>query len=178
MLLVACCCLGAVLAAALRYYYHIKIPIIMPLGLGIMFYGALLRNYFIDKQAKLRTPLILLTIFYFSCLFFADHLYYLNGWQKWFASHLVAFIVFFLLITKVKLHSAFAVYLGRISYSLYLLHSLVIGVVFNVFGDFSYTNVGFYLVIISVLIGSVLSADICYRYIEKPGVRLAGRFTR
>jgi len=119
MMLMVFCCLGAVCFAALRYYYHVRIPIIMPFGLAIMFYGALLRNYFIEKKTELQKPIILLTVFYFICLFIADHFYYLDGWLKWFISHLAAFFVFFILITKVKLHNLVAVYLGRISYSLY-----------------------------------------------------------
>jgi len=171
-------CLSAVCVAVVRYYYNVKIPTIMPFGLAVMFYGALLRNYFIAKQTELRIPLIMLTVFYFICLFVASNFYYQEGWLKWFTSHLAAFAVFYILITKVKLHNALAVYLGRISYSLYLLHSMVIGVVFNIFGDFAYTEYGFYLVIISVLVCSVLFAEFSYRFIEKPGVRLAGRYTR
>lgn len=170
-------CLCSVGVAALRYYSQIKVPIIMPLGLAIMFYGALLRNYFIEKQTELTKPLIFLTVFYFSALLIADHFYYVDGWLKWFLTHVMAFSTFFLLVTKVKLHQAIAVYLGRVSYSLYLLHAMVIGVAFEVFGDFAYSGVGFVVTLITIIGASILCADLSYRFIEKPGVELARKIT-
>jgi peptidoglycan/LPS O-acetylase OafA/YrhL len=149
----------------------------MPLGISVMFYGALLRSYFIDKQSELRNPIIILSIFYIVCLFFATKLYYQDGWLKWFLSHIFAFMMFFALITKVKLRNSFFVYIGRISYSLYLLHSLMIGVAFYLLGDFSYTNLGFYFVLILVFILSVLMADISYRIIESPSISLGSKLT-
>jgi len=165
--------LGAVGSSVLTYYYHIRIPLMLPQGLAVMFYGSLLCNYFIKKQVELKKPLIILTIFYFMSLFIAQNIYYSDNWLIFFSSHLIAFFVFFLLITKVKLHNSLAVYLGRISYSWYLLHILIVKAVFSLFGDFAFTTLGFYLVIATVLIGSILIADISYRLIEKPGVRIA-----
>ena len=46
------------------------------------------------------------------------------------------------------------------------------------FGNFAETELGFYIVMISVLAGSILVADLSYRFIEKPGVRLAGKLTQ
>lgn len=170
--------LCAVAVAALGYYYHIRIPVLMPQGLAIMFYGSLLCNYFIKKQSELLKPLVILTVLYLILLSVADKFYYVDSWLKWFFTHLAAFFMFFLLITKVKLNNRIAVYLGRISYSLYLLHTLVINVVFKMFGNFAETELGFYIVMISVLAGSILVADLSYRFIEKPGVRLAGKLTQ
>jgi len=177
MLLSVIFCLCAVGFAALKYYKFMKVPIIMPLGISVMFFGALLRSYFIDKQTGLRNPLIILAVFYLICLVVATKIYYQDGWLKWFSSHIVAFLLFFAFITKVKLRHKFFVYIGRISYSLYLLHSLIIGVVFYLLGDFSYTSLGFYCVMILVLLISVFVADISYRIIENPSVALAKKFT-
>ena len=165
------------LCAAMRYFYQIRLPIIMPLGLAAMFYGAVLRNYLIEKQTELRVPLILITIFYFLSLMITQKMYYLDGWLSWFMTQLGAFGLFYLLVTKVKLTSSFAVYMGRISYSLYLLHALVIGVVFYLFDDFAFTDIGFYFVVMVTFIVSILFADFSYRVIEKPGVKLARKFT-
>ena len=166
------CCFGVFLGAV-RYYYQIKVPIIMSFGLASMFYGAVLRNYILEKQYSLRNPLIFLTIFYFLSCFFAQKLYYLDGWLVWFVSHLGAFSLFFILVTFIKLNNRIWVYLGRISYSLYLLHSLIIGVVFYLLGDFSYTEVGFIIVIICVVVGSILAADLSFRVMEKTGITIA-----
>lgn len=176
ILLVVAFSVGAVGLAMFRFYFQIKVPVIMAFGIASMFYGALLRNYFIDNQKELRNALIILTLFYFACVLLATQLYYLDGWLKWFLSHLLAFIFFFILITKVKLTSFWAIYTGRISYSLYLLHSLVIGFVFHFLGDLAYTTAGFYFVILLVLVISIVVSDLSYRFIEKPSVILGRKY--
>jgi peptidoglycan/LPS O-acetylase OafA/YrhL len=176
ILIIVLFCILGVISAAFRYYYQIRIPIVMIFSIGAMFYGSLLKNLLIDKQQELRLPLVWLTVFYFISLFFAHNLYYLDGWLKWFLTDAFAFILFFVLVTKIKLQNSITVYLGRISYSLYLLHSLVIGLAFSAFGDFSYTNMGFYLILITTVLGSIFFADLSYRFIEKPGVRLSKLF--
>ncbi|WP_057832358.1 acyltransferase family protein [Colwellia sp. TT2012] len=169
--------LAAIVFASIRYYYHIKIPIIMPLGLSAMFYGAVLRNYLLEKQTELKIPLIILTIFYFASLFVAQRMYYLDGWLSWYVTQLSAFTVFYLLVTKIKLNNPFFIYLGKVSYSLYLLHAVVIGAVFHLFGDFAFTSLGFALVFLTVLIVSIIVAELSCRFVEKPGVTLARKFT-
>lgn len=167
----------AIAAAAIRYVYGIRIPLATPLGLAAMFYGAILRNYLIENQTALKVPLIVLTIFYFVCLFMAQKLYYLDGWVFWFITQVSAFTFFYLLVTKIKLNQAFFVYLGRISYSLYLFNAVVIGVVFYFLDDFAFTNIGFFTVIFLVIIGSIFVAELSYRLAEKPGLALSRRFT-
>ena len=172
-----CFCLLAVVAAAIRVNYQIRIPLATPLGLAAMFYGAVLRNYLIEKQVELKTPLIGLTVFYFISLFFAQNMYYQEGWLPWYLTQVFAFISFYLFVTKVKLHHPIFVYLGRVSYSLYLFNAVVIGIVFYFLGDFAFTNIGFITVIIMVIVGSIMFADVSYRLVEKPGVALSRKFT-
>jgi peptidoglycan/LPS O-acetylase OafA/YrhL len=148
----------------------------MTLGLAAMFYGAVLRNYLLEKQTELKIPLILLTVFYFVCLVAAQKFYYKEGWVSWFNTQLFSFALFYLLVTKVKLTHKFFIYIGRISYSLYLLNALVIGLVFYVFGDFAFTSIGFYVVLLSTFIASIFVADLSYRFIEKPGLSLSKRY--
>jgi peptidoglycan/LPS O-acetylase OafA/YrhL len=167
----------AIAAAAMRYYYQIRIPLATPLGLSAMFYGAVLRNYLIDKQTELKIPVILLTAFYFISLYIAQKFYYQEGWAMWYLTQVAAFASFFLLVTKVKLNHAFFVYLGRVSYSLYLFNAVVIGVVFYFLGEFAFTNLGFVTVIVAVVIGSIFVAELSYRYAEKSGLALSRKFT-
>lgn len=169
-------CLLTIAFAAVRYFYQVKIPIIMPLGLAAMFYGALLRNYLIDKQENLKIPLILLAGFYFLSLFIAQRMYYLEGWFSWYITHVAAFVLFYVLVTKVKLTDRFSVYIGRISYSLYLLHPFLIASVFGLFDNFAYTEYGFYVVIAITLVASILVADLSYRLIEKQSLKLSRNF--
>jgi peptidoglycan/LPS O-acetylase OafA/YrhL len=167
----------AIAAAAVRYYYQIRIPLATPLGLSAMFYGAVLRNYLIDKQIELKVPVILLTAFYFISLFVAQKFYYQEGWAMWYFTQVAAFASFFLLVTKIKLNHSFFVYLGRVSYSLYLFNAVVIGIVFYFLGDFAFTNIGFVSVTILVVVGSILIAELSYRFAEQPGLALSRKFT-
>lgn len=168
------CALGAAMSL---HFLGIRIPVMMPQGLAVMFFGALLRNYFIDKQPGVGKSLIILAVFYFSCMSIADYFYYADSWVKWFSTHTIAFCVFCLFITKIKLNNKLSVYLGRISYSLYLLHPMVIGLTFYLLGDFSYTGTGFYIVILCVVVASIVCADLSYRYIEKPAVDIGYKLT-
>ena len=170
-------CLFSIAFSYIRYAYGIRVPIMMSLGLALMFYGAVLRNYLLEKQETLKNPLIILTVFYFTCLLISQKFYYSDGWVRWFVTHVFSFVLFFTLVTKVKLNNILAVYLGRISYSLYLLNPLAIGVIFYLFGDFAFTNIGFMLVILTTLLSSILIAAISYRFIEQPSLVLARKFT-
>jgi peptidoglycan/LPS O-acetylase OafA/YrhL len=176
VLVVVLFCLMGLVAAAVLFYYEIKVPIVLPFSIAVMFYGALLRSYFLGGNTELRNVLILLALFYFICLLVTQKVYFQNGWLKWFITDVIAFCLFFLLITKMKLHNIIAVYLGRISYSLYLLHSLAIGIIFHFFNDIAFTGIGFLLVIICTITASILMAEFSYRFIETPGLILANKY--
>ena len=158
-------CVIAIFFGFLRYNYGIRIPIVMPLGIASMFLGALLRKHYSEKSISTNQLVIILFI-YFSAMFVAQNLYYLSGWPRWFSAYAVAVVIFLGLAYKIKPHNMFLSYIGRISYSMYLLHMLVLAFIFNVFGMFSYELFGGLVSLVLTLILSTLLADISYRFCE------------
>jgi peptidoglycan/LPS O-acetylase OafA/YrhL len=168
-------CLLAVAFAFLRYAYAIRIPIVMPLGLATMFLGALLRNHYSDNSISNKHVVIILGV-YFITMLLAQNLYYLSGWPRWFSAYAVAISVFLFFTYKVNFKHEFLSYIGRISYSMYLLHMLVLAFVFNTFSLFSYQLLGGIFSFVLTLILSVLLADISYRIFEMKSAALCRSF--
>jgi peptidoglycan/LPS O-acetylase OafA/YrhL len=110
--------------------------------------------------------LILLVCVYYVCFRSGGH-----GMAGWFQTEIIAIlsIIFCMSHPKARsiLRSAPLQYLGRISYSLYLVHMIWIGVLFRVMDGSSP------LYISATVIGlSIASADVMNRFIEQPANRL------
>ena len=70
-------------------------------------------------------------------------------------------------------------YLGRISYSLYLIHFSVLRVVIRAGANWAGDDVLRHVVLLGVaFIAAVVSADVLYRLIEAPAMRWASRIPR
>lgn len=158
-------CVIAISFGFLRYKYGVRIPIVMPLGIASMFLGALLRKHYSEQSISTK-QLVSLLFIYFVAMFVAQNLYYLSGWPRWFSAYAVGVIIFLGFAYKIKPKNVFLSYIGRISYSMYLLHMLVLAFVFNVFGMFSYEFWGGVVSLVLTLILSALLADISYRFCE------------
>lgn len=158
-------CFIAVAFGLLRFMYGIRVPIVMPLGVATMFLGALLRNHYSDKSLSTQYMITVVCV-YFVTMFIAQNLYYLDGWPRWFSAYFVAIGLFTLFTYKVHFKNSFLSYIGRISYSMYLLHMLVLAIVFNTLGLFSYSLIGGLCALGLTLILSVVLADISYRLLE------------
>jgi peptidoglycan/LPS O-acetylase OafA/YrhL len=163
----------------------------MPRYLAIMFWGGLFRIWYDDRQkvcsvGGYQIPVIVLVV----ALLFLILLYPLivtdkfiyNGNIQYF--HLaIPFILglglFLIGALYVKLTNAFFVWLGAISYSLYLLHPVAIFIIKNlidtkllVLGD---VHLSIYLLICTAL--SLFMAGLVYHFIEKPAIA-GGRYLR
>jgi peptidoglycan/LPS O-acetylase OafA/YrhL len=60
-----------------------------------------------------------------------------------------------------------------VSYSLYLVHLTLLATVFHLF----YGKANSYLLSIGVILGSLILAEIFYRLVEAPSIKLSRRFT-
>jgi len=166
----------ALLFAFVRYQYSIKLPIVMPLGLAAMFYGSVLRSWLMDKNKELKVPVYILTILFFIVLFFAQKMYYLEGWAKWYATYVLAFAMFYSLISICKLHNKVFVYIGRISYSLYLLHPIAISIVLCFWSADSLSSLSLIIFCVLAFILSFSFASFSYHFIENPSLVLGRKF--
>jgi len=81
---------------------------------------------------------------------------------SWLGGYLLFFILF---ITRKNEYKWLWMYLGRISYSTYLLHSIFIGIFFYYFNANIYVG-------LSIIGMAILSAHYTFLYIETPGIRL------
>jgi len=69
-------------------------------------------------------------------------------------------------------------YLGRISYSIYLWHELVVIVLLTSLRAIGFRPIDFPLLALAVLLCAIGLATMSYRLVERPAVRLGQRFTR
>jgi peptidoglycan/LPS O-acetylase OafA/YrhL len=82
-------------------------------------------------------------------------------------------VLLFLLFSTWRTHSRWLVRIGAISYSLYLLHPTVIGLLQH-FQHGNPWGVG-HLFVLEVAIFSIAAAAVCYICVEKPGIALGQR---
>jgi peptidoglycan/LPS O-acetylase OafA/YrhL len=63
--------------------------------------------------------------------------------------------------------------LGRISYSLYLLHAIVLNVCFHVL----YPSWSFSMIFLPYVLATLILATLMYKFVEKPSIQLGGWLT-
>jgi peptidoglycan/LPS O-acetylase OafA/YrhL len=161
----------------------------MPEYLAIMFWGGLFRAWYDDRQGvcSIRGYQIPIVVFVVALLFIillrhliSLEIYAYYGDFDWFKSAIPYFLGLGLFVVGslyVQVTNPFFVWLGAISYSIYLLHPVVFwGVIqlirteFLKWGDM---HLGVYLLVCTVL--TILLSGLVYHLIEKPAIKL-GRF--
>ena len=88
--------------------------------------------------------------------------------------------LFILLSTKLQINNRFTTWLGEISYSMYLLHPIVVYTLFVLLRDqrmpwLANAHLSVYLLL--SMLGSVAIAAIIYYGVEKPMIRLGRRLS-
>jgi peptidoglycan/LPS O-acetylase OafA/YrhL len=88
-----------------------------------------------------------------------------------------AFVIIVLCVCAPFLSGALSIapidWLGKVSYSLYLIHLTLLTAVFHLF----YGKVNSYLLAAGIVVGSLLLAEVFYRLVELPSIHLSRRFT-
>jgi peptidoglycan/LPS O-acetylase OafA/YrhL len=169
--------LVALAASLIRFHFSIKIPIVFPLGLSCMFVGTVIKSYVLDNdKGALKYLLSMLAVLTFviptACYF-----YFGESWYQFASAYLVAFALFYVLSTKIRLTSRFFVFTGAISYSVYLIHQVVLKVYYETIGISLQENYGllFSFVFCSVFI--ILAASFAYYLVEKPSIALGRKMS-
>ncbi len=89
-----------------------------------------------------------------------------------------AFLVIVICVGAPYISNALSVgpieWLGRVSYSLYLTHLVLLATLFHLF----YGKVNQYILALVVIFGSLLLAQIFYMFVEEPSIRLGRWLTR
>jgi len=155
----------------------------MPLFLAIMFWGGLFRMWYDDRGGTCalrgyRVPLVVPVFLLLFIILFRPLIYQYVHWGRiWELTQPTPYFIGLGLFTLgalvVRIGNRFFVWLGAISYSIYLLHPVILHamriVLKNIHLHWGDLNIFVYLLVCSVL--SVLLAGLVYTAVEKPAIR-------
>ncbi|MGN2499270.1 acyltransferase family protein [Serratia nevei] len=161
----------ALLLGGVRYFSGISLPVALPLALSLMMFGGMWRAYILhgDYYAKkLCGRYILVYVFMIPviCSFAYGGLFG-NG-IRYIITYLLSVVLFFIFTTKVRLQNRFFVFLGTISYSVYLIHPSIL-VLFEHFSDTLDSNWKLFWAIMGVIVTIPIS-HVIYKFVEEPAV--------
>jgi peptidoglycan/LPS O-acetylase OafA/YrhL len=172
----------AVLLAAARYVTGIKLPVALLLALQLMVFGYLYRLWFVDgrmgRRELLRTLVPIVITLAVACPLAYSRNYGLDeSWSRYLASYVLAVIIFGV-VSRLDLHTRWLSFVGKVSYSFYLTHAIVVSVVVAAVMPVVGTTVEVSELTGIVLVSaacSLLIASVLFAAIEDPGIR-AGRY--
>ena len=169
--------------AGFRYQMQLKLPVALLLGLTVMFLGMLWRKNTLEKsiyitKKVLKQFIISIIVMLIPITILAYSKNYGNNetWYKYFISYLMALLLF-KIFSRYKSPGKFLVYLGTISYSMYLLHPIFgMELPFKLFSDNFYKAHPF-LFLTFFWTFSIIASSICYYFIEKPCISIGKKLT-
>jgi peptidoglycan/LPS O-acetylase OafA/YrhL len=156
-----------------RYLSEKKLPVALTLGLCVMFMGLLYRKYLLKEGDIVKNQIVVVFIVFLLVLFPICLLAYNKDygfdekWYKYFVSYFAA-ILLFIIYSRYKWTNKFFIYLGTISYSLYLIHTLAFDVISDSKISKSISPLGYTLIFYISALGV---STLCYYLIEKPAVK-------
>jgi peptidoglycan/LPS O-acetylase OafA/YrhL len=174
---------GAVIMAAARYQMNLKLPVAIPLGLMMMCFGLLYRRGCLEHEPKAKLfaywllGLFVVAMPCIALLAYNRDMGFGEHWTVYTASYLAAMMGFILFTTRFKMRNPVFVWMGRISYSVYLFHPIVIFLYKEVLGSWLYALP----ILVHFVIISLLTLALChflFKYVELPSVALGRRLIR
>lgn len=164
----------ALVFSMVRYYFDIRLPIVFPLGIATMLIGVLIRQHH-SEEGRSTNLLILYIIIYLSALYGAQSFYYQGGMFRWYFSYVIGLFVFVNFVYFVRHSNRVLTYIGKISYSMYLQHMLVLALVFNSLGLYPYSITGFAVSIVICFILTLAISSLSYYLFESKVVSMVRR---
>lgn len=156
-----------------------KLPVALPLALSLMFFGSIWRQWLLAEHSKeltrnLKMLLVAFAVLLPPTLFMAYNKDMGNGetWGRYCFTYAVAISSFLLLTRSVRLDHPALVWLGAVSYSLYLLHPSV-----AMLSEWLLSNTGAGALVVAVF-ATLLTlgvAHVCFHCIESPFIQLGKR---
>jgi peptidoglycan/LPS O-acetylase OafA/YrhL len=172
---------GLALAVA-RFYSGMKLPVVVPLSLAIMFWGMIRRQADDGERTAIKADVALLVIFavvipLVSFLAYNKDYGYNETWYRYTISYGAAIGFFALCTSRVRLDFAGIRYLGRISYSVYLFGPVAEQIVLMSLLPRLGIGQGAHLYIAVSMVLAVAMAAIIYRFVEAPSIAFGRRIS-
>ena len=155
------------------------------LNIAVLFWGAVLRLWWEGTRLNTATALVFWGFGAFwivwrpACLLSAFTAHHMGGFDtKIITAYSLGMAIFLAAVLHGGLRNATMLWIGRISYSFYLLHGVVIHTVnyeLNAHPAWRAINAG--LICLTVLLLSLALAQLSYSLVERPGIRLGRHFT-
>jgi peptidoglycan/LPS O-acetylase OafA/YrhL len=176
--------LAAALAlAAARWRLETKLPVALPLSLSVMFWGFLWRRAMVEKLPEARaligklTSALFVTLLPVCILAYSRDLGEHETWWRYANTYFAALTLFMLFTTRIRIATPATLFLGRISYSVYLF-----GVVGQEFAMALHpllpASTPIHVTVALAMIFTLPIAALTYRWIEMPGVALGKTLRR
>lgn len=178
--------LGLLVAALafsyIRFVLEKKVPVAIPLAMSLMFFGSLWRSVSTGVASKAERNMCLAYLLAFVlalapiCLM-SYNKDYGNGENasSYITSYLTGIILTLILTTRFKLNASILVFLGSISYSVYLIHPFFLEIASSRIDMDSGFNAP---VFIAYIFSTMTLAYMSYRLIEKPSIELGHRLRK
>ncbi|WP_296262384.1 MULTISPECIES: acyltransferase family protein [unclassified Pseudomonas] len=171
--------LMALAMAVVRAVSERKLPVALPLALALMFFGSIWRQWLLAEHSKELTRNLKMLLIAFVVILpptlimaYSQDMGTGETWGRYCFTYALAISSFLLLTRSVRLSHPALVWLGAVSYSLYLLHPSML-----MLAEFVLGGTGASPLIIATLatLLTLGAAHLCFRYIESPFIQLGKR---
>ncbi|MFJ3470063.1 acyltransferase family protein [Pseudomonas sp. NPDC090201] len=156
-----------------------KLPVALPLALSLMFFGSVWRQWLLAEHSRQLTRNLTMLLIAFAVLLpptlvmaYSKDMGTGETWGRYCFTYAVAITSFLLLTRSVRLDHPALVWLGAVSYSLYLLHPTM-----GMLAQWLLEPTGAPALVVAVF-ATVLTlgaAHLCFHYIEHPFIQLGKR---
>jgi peptidoglycan/LPS O-acetylase OafA/YrhL len=160
-----------------RFIVDGKFPVALPLALSVMFWGLCIRYFSAEQRGEWKRALAVVTVAILvmvpiiSLLAYNKDMGFHETWYKYTTSYYLALGLFYPFYRHIRLTGPTFVWLGTISYSLYLFGPVAQEAVFFVLGAHA-VDVPTHFVIAVTMALTVAIAAFVYRFVEAPAVAL------
>ena len=171
--------LFSILTSLARFFLHKKLPVAIPLGLSMMFFGYAWRECIINKSAFALSKIKGMAITCILTTFVCGYLSYSwdrqagEPWQNFSYAYTISLFIFIFMTTYIKVYNKYICYIGIASYSLYLIHDPMIHLLSSILPVTF--NIQMTLIKLISIASSLLFSAIVYNVIEKPGISIGRR---
>jgi peptidoglycan/LPS O-acetylase OafA/YrhL len=170
----------ALVLAAVRFYSGMKLPVVVPLSLAVMFWGMIRRQADDGEDVAIKADVALLVIFavvipLVSFLAYNRDYGYNETWYRYTISYGVAIAFFALCSSRARIDFLGMRHLGRISYSVYLFGPIAEQIVLLSLLPRLGMRQGAHLYIGVTMVLAVAMAAIIYRFVEAPSITFGRR---